>query len=177
MSYIGPNTKGFDNTHMWDFTDYNSPAKPKMCKISNSLFDYVENNPRLTKFATLLKRANLSGKYSDPELNITLFIPVDEHLKEPHSFYANMDMGDARKILAVSSLDRKINGALIRSSPVSQYITRNPYSYNTIYVTNISNVTEINNCVKVIEYDVDLGNAIAHLTDGFIFPNHDHFIN
>jgi hypothetical protein len=148
-----------------------------MCQINNSLFDYVENHPKLTKFSALLKRANVAGRYSDPELNITLFIPTDDHLKEPHSFYAGLDMGEARKILAISSLNRKIDGDLIRSSPVSQYITRNPYSYNTIYVTNISNVTEINNCVQVTEYDIDLGNAVAHLTTGFIFPNYDHFIN
>ena len=177
MVSIGPYSKGHDNLHMWDFVDYRPSHNPSICAVKNSLLDYVYNHPRLKKFGAVLKRANLNGQYEQPELDITMFIPYDEFLREPQSFYNNLDVGSSRQILHVSSLNRRISGDLIRSSPVSKYITRDPYNRNIMYVTNISGVTELNNCVNVVDFDINLTNALVHHTTGFLFRTDAIFIN
>ena len=92
MVSIGPYSKGHDNLHMWDFVDYRPSHNPSICAVKNSLLGYVYNHPRLKKFGAVLKRANLNGQYEQPELDITMFIPYDEFLREPQSFYNNLDV-------------------------------------------------------------------------------------
>jgi hypothetical protein len=116
-------------------------------------------------------------QYSNPSLNITMFVPLDEYLPESADFYDSIDPGTALRVLAVSSLNNQINGNLIRSSPVSNYITRDPYNRDTLYVTNINKVTELNGCVHIVEFDKKLDNGIVHLTDGLLTPTDESFIN
>lgn len=175
MTAMVPCSTSYDNTHMYSFVDYRPHDNPTICLNKNTVFEYIYNHPKLTKFAKILKKANQVAQYSRPELNITLFIPTDEYLSEPLEYYESIDPGTALNILAVSSLNNQIDGNLIRSSPVCNYITRDPYSYNTLYVTNISGVTKLNNCIKVIEFDVKLSNGIIHLTDGLVVPSNKHY--
>src|SRR3990167_2262353 len=156
MTSCGPYTKSHDNTHMFDFVDLRPHSNPKICVKKNSIFEYVYNNPKLQKFAKILKKANMVGQYSDKLLNITLFVPLDSSISEPLSFFDSIDPGMALRILAVSSLNNRIDGRLMKSSPVCNYITRDPYNSNTLYVTNISGVTELNGCIKIKEFDIKL---------------------
>jgi len=177
MTAIGPYTKSYDNTHMYSFVDYRkSREAPKMCASKNTLMDYLIRNPKTSKFRKIVERAGLTGQMSAQDLDITLFIPSDDYLNEPGEFYDNMDRGLASQIIAVSSLNNRISGCLIRSSPVSSFTVRDPYNADQMYITNISNVTEINQCARVVEFDVELDNALVHLTDGLLLPNLSTFI-
>jgi hypothetical protein len=86
-----------------------------------------------------------------------------------------MDTGQARSIVASSTLPRKLAKDLLTSSPVAYYYTK--YPSMRMYVTNISGETILNGCVKVIEFDHILGNGFVHIVDGLIIPNEDHFMN
>jgi len=177
MVSIGPYTKSYDNTHMWDFSDLrSSKPTPQLCVPRNSLYDYLSHHPEMKKFTAIVHKAGMIGEMSQPEFNSTIFIPLDRYLKEPLEVYEKMDRGTARNILNVSMLNDRIDGVLVRSSPVSSYTTKDPYNYDYMYVTNISGVTEINQCAKVVQYDVKLTNAIVHITDNIIMPNYEHFI-
>lgn len=177
MTASNPYTTSHDNTHMYSFVDYRPHNNPKVCSPKNTVFEFIYNHPKLAKFSRILRKANMAAQYSNPSLNITMFVPLDEHLPETADYYDSLDPGTALRILAVSSLNNQINGALIRSSPVSNYITRDPYNRNTLYVTNINRVTELNGCVQVIEFDKKLTNGIVHLTNGLLLPNDEPFIN
>lgn len=175
MSAIGPYSKAFDNTHMWNFSDLRGP-KSSLCINTNSAFGYISKHPEMKKFSAIIEKAGMIGPMNEPEFNSTVFVPLDRYLKDPLHVYKNLDKGAARNILNVSMLNNKIDGMLIRSSPVSSYTTKDPYNPDYMYVTNISGVTEINNCAHVIQYDIKLDNAIIHVTDNIITPNYEHFI-
>lgn len=177
MTSIGPYSKSYDNTHMWDFSDLrSSKITPELCINKNTAYDYISRHPEMKKFNALIINAGRVGEMSQHEFNSTIFVPLDKYLQHPLSVYKKLDRGTARNILAVSTLNDKIDSKLIRSSPVSSFMTKDPYNSNYIYVTNISGVTEINKCTKIIEYDVKLDNSIIHITDNLITPNYSHFI-
>jgi uncharacterized surface protein with fasciclin (FAS1) repeats len=176
MSAIGPYSQAYNNTHMWDFSDLRSRTKPEPCIDKNTAFYYISSHPEMKKFTAIILKAGMEGEMSQSEFNTTIFVPLDKYLSDSLSEYKKLDRGTARNILAVSMLNNKINGNLIRSSPVSSFMTKDPYNSNYMYITNISGTTEINQCAKVIKYDVQLGNSIIHITDNIIAPTYNHFI-
>lgn len=177
MSARIPSTQGYNTLHMWDFNDLRpTVTQPEVCVDKNSATDYIFKHPEMTKFSAIISNAGMFGEMSQPQFNSTMFVPLDKYLHDSLEVYQNMDRGTARSILNVSMLNNKINGDLIKSSPVSSYTTKDPYNPNYMYVTNISGVTEINQCAKVIQYDVLLSNSILHITDNLITPNYQHFL-
>lgn len=191
MTASNPYSTSHDNTHMYSFVDFrsaepNSSANgayrrphnnPKLCAKKNTVFEFIFTHPQLTKFATILRKANMMNAYTNSSLNITMFVPLDKYLPESVEFYDSIDRGAALRILAVSSLNNQIDGTLIRSSPVSNYITRDPYNRNILYTTNINRITELNGCIQVVEFDHKLDNGIVHFTNGLLTPTDESFIN
>lgn len=176
MSARIPSSQGYNNIHMWDFSDLRSSRPAELCTPADTVYDYISRHPHMKKFASIIARAGMIGALSEKQFDTTLLAPLDTYLPEPQKFFDNMDRGQARRIIAVSTLNSKIDGQLLRSSPVSSFATKDPYNANYMYVTNISGVTRINQCATVIEYDIRLGNGILHITDNIILPNYEHFI-
>ena len=178
MTAIGPYSKSYDNTHMYSFVDYRHPVTiNEFCIPDDTIMGYIRKHPDFQKIKRILCRANLVGVMSDPQLDITLFVPIDKFIEEPCEFFDNIDPGMARDIINVSSLKRKINGELVRSSPVCYFTTRDPYRRNQMYVTNISGITKINNCAQVVHYDINLSNGIIHVVDKLLNENSSPFLN
>ena len=46
-----------------------------------------------------------------------------------------------------------------------------------MYITNINRITNINNCVNVVKYDIWKENGIIHIIDNLLLPSEDHFMN
>lgn len=175
MVSTGPDTQSYNFTHMYSFVDYRgNRAEP--CITKGSIYDFLHRNKNFSKFRTIVERAMAIGQLNDVEADFTILVPSDEHLRHiPTEYFNEMDDGLARQILKASSINRRIDKKLITSSPVSYFITLNPRM--RMYVTNISGVTRINNCAKIIKYDIELNNGLIHLVDGLIAPNFDHFLN
>jgi len=46
-----------------------------------------------------------------------------------------------------------------------------------MYVTNINETTRINDCVNVLEYNINRTNGLIHIVDGLILPSENTFMN
>ena len=184
MTACYPNAKFYDSSHMCSFVDLRSNSNVEICYDKKSLYGFIQGHPELKKFSEVVRRANMVGPFSDPQLNITIFIPYDKYLPEIETFQ-NMDVGTAKTLINVASINNKIDGNLVRASPVSNLLTRDVYNRGTMYITNIGKLignkrvltTEINKCAKVIEFDKKLNNGIIHIVDNLLTPPEGIFIN
>ena len=105
------------------------------------------------------------------QADFTLFIPSDTELKYRNiqeDFYVNMDQGTARHIVLSSLLDARIPSEILKDSPATYFITKDPP--NRLFITNINEKTRINNLFNVIHYDIVCNNGIIHVVDGMINP-------
>jgi len=176
MASYAPNSQSRLYNHMWDFTDLRSKKDPVLCVDSDSIYAYLRSNPKFSRFRSIVDRAQMASFLGEMQSNCTLFVPSNDSLKHiPSDFFDTMDTGQARSIVASSTLPRKLAKDLLTSSPVAYYYTK--YPSMRMYVTNISGETILNGCVKVIEFDHILGNGFVHIVDGLIIPNEDHFMN
>ncbi len=177
MVSLGPDTQSYNYTHMYSFVDYrgtNSQSTRNIVK--DTILDFIYNNPNFSRFKMIIERSGMLEQLNNSQANMTLFVPSDDYLRDiSDPYFYGMDIGLARQILNSSSLNRKIGGELVKSSPVSYFTTRD--SRMRMYVTNISGITQINNCVRVVKYDILLNNGIIHLVDGLIIPSDDTFMN
>lgn len=175
MTTTGPYSQSLNRTHMFSFVDYRGKSEIIDCPADNTLMSHINTHPQLTKFKKVVNRARMGAQLSQKEANFTLFAPLDQHLKQPDHYFDNMDDGTARQIVAASLMDRQIDGNLLKSSPVSYYHTKN--SQMRMYVTNICDQTELNQCARVVKFDVPTNNGVIHLTDNIIVPSDATFIN
>lgn len=178
MVSLGPDTQSYNFTHMTSFVDLNSDKKLETCTTKGSIFDYLYHNPNFSRFCKIVEHASMQGQLNSIQADFTMFIPSNDYLQHlPEEYFDRMDDGLARQILKSCTLNRRIGKNLITSSPVSYFNTISRYPTMKMYVTNISGVTAINNCVQVVKYDILLNNGIIHLVDGLIVPNHDYYMN
>lgn len=175
MVSVGPDKQSYDFTHMYSFVDYRSDEH-KLCLTKGSIFHYIYSNSKFSKFRKIVEHASMEGQLDSSQADFTIFIPTDDYLRHiPDWYFDQMDNDTAVRILKSSTLSRQINKDLLMSSPVSYFKTRNPRM--RMYVTNISDKTQINNCASVVKYDIVLNNGIIHLIDGLIEPSNDTFMN
>lgn len=176
MVTLGPDTQSYNYTHMYDFQDLANPDRPQICINKGSMYDFLHKHPKFTRFMEIIRKAKMEGQLNEIEASFTLFIPTDDFLNHmPNDFFEKMDDGLARQILNASSIRRKIDKSLITSSPVAYYSTMNPRM--RMYVTNISGITQINECLSIVQYGLNFNNGMIHVIDGLIIPNNNHFMN
>lgn len=174
MVSLGPDTQSYNYLHMVDFVDYRG-KKPLPPITKGSIYEFISHE-RYSKFRTIVDRAGMRSQLNNSQADFTIFVPDNEFLKHiPCEYFKNMDDGLARQILNSSTLRRRIDKLLLVASPVSYFATLDPRM--RMYVTNISNVTKINNCVSVVKYDNILNNGIIHIIDSLIAPSQDTFMN
>jgi hypothetical protein len=175
MTYCGPNSQPLNFTHKALFTDYNGP-EPAMCVNEGSIYQFIHVNPKFRRFAFLMKKAELESFYNETQCDCTLFAVPDDYINHiPENFFRTMDTGLAKQILKSCTLHRRLDKDLITSSPVSYFPSLN---HNMrMYVTNISGKTQINNCMMVLQYDIQRSNGLIHIVSGLIMPSDDTFMN
>lgn len=173
MVSISPNTLPFINSHMYSFNDLRPCVKKtSSCYCPNSIMDIINTNQNFTKFRFIIKLAGLDITYDSQLANYTLFVPSDAALsKIPEGVFLNMDIGTARNIVKTATLKNKITFDLIKDSPISSFLTLN--DSEKLLITNISGVTNINNCIRLIKPDILACNGVIHVTNDIIWPyNH-----
>ena len=170
MTSSGPNCQRYNFTHMFDFVDLRGKLPEKEYK-KGSIMYLIENHPDFSKFCYIIKLAVMDDVLDNLQANFTLFVPSDSELKYrsvPEDFYVNMDQGTARHIVLSSLLDSRIPSVLIKDSPATYFITKDPP--NRLFITNINDNTRINNLFNVIHFDIVCNNGIIHVVNGLIEP-------
>lgn len=163
-----PATQSYNFTHMWDFTDLRGPT-PKDNYCPNSLMEIINNHSNFSKFRHMVKLAKLDGVLAGAQADFTLFVPSDNAFRGINdAVFMNMDDATARHIVKSSMLDRKLSSDVIKDSPASYFITKDPP--NRLFISNISGKTYINNDINVIHFDQMAKNGIIHVIDKLIWP-------
>lgn len=168
MSYIGPSNQAYDIKQYYDLGDLRSKKGKQFCVEPNSISGAIYENKDLTIFSNILKISGMEGLLSDPQANVTIFVPSDTHLKQKFSllFFKNMDRGTARKIIIFSMLNRVIDKKLLQSSLTSYYPTKDR-SHN-LYVTNYCE-TVLQGCTRVIHWNYKVDNGMIHIVDNLLY--------
>lgn len=168
MTSSGPYSQSYNFTHMYNLGDIKG-CLPKEGLCENSMMGLIKKHPDFTKFAYVMKLANMEDIYNASQANCTLFVPSDQALSHlGDDIFLNMDDAFARHLIKSSTLERRIPSEILSDSPASYFITRSPQ--NRIFVTNINDQIQINNCINVIHKDMEAGNGLIHVVDGLIWP-------
>jgi uncharacterized surface protein with fasciclin (FAS1) repeats len=168
MTSSGPYTQSYNFTHMYNLVDYRG-CFPKKSFNDNSLTGIIKKHPDFTKFAYILKLANMEDIYNSPQANFTVFVPSDQTLSNLNNdIFINMDSSFAKHFIKASTLDRIITSELLSDSPASYFVTRS--LQNKLFISNINDVIKINNNINVIHKDMKTDNGLIHVIDGLISP-------
>lgn len=134
----------------------------------NTVLEYLKKNSNeLSGFLHIIKTANMEDIFAQPQFFRTVFVPSDKYLDL--KAVKNIDQGTAKNIIKFSMLQRHIDSELLTSSPASYFIT-DYKPLPQLLVTNISGVTELNGCSKVVKFDIKLNNGIVHIIDRPLVP-------
>lgn len=166
MTSILPNTQAMNYTHMFDMVDLNG-CLPRVEPCKSTITGFLYNNPKYSKFYSILNKSRMNSLYDSTMSNFTLFIPDNDSIYHINTDY--IDLALARHIIKCSTLNFKVSGDMLEDSPASYFITNDPP--NRLYITNMNNETVINNRINVIQKDVKVSNGIIHVIDGLILPN------
>jgi hypothetical protein len=170
MTSSGPNSQALNFTHMFSRNTFFKNEKNK-CKVYNegSIMYIIDTHPDFTKFCYIIKLAELDSILGIGQANFTIFVPSDIELKYmSEDFFLNLDKGDAIQIVNSSILQNRLPKEIIQDSPASYFITNCPP--NRLFVTNINDLTKLNNNINVIHFDIICTNGIIHVVDKIIVP-------
>jgi uncharacterized surface protein with fasciclin (FAS1) repeats len=170
MTAMTPDTQALNFTHMYVFPDLKPKTRERVmvrCP-EKSAMRYIQNNPKMSKFRKIIEKTDLD-RFIEEAIDITLFVPLDEHLKYDDNFFEYMDRGMANQILRASMIDRRYDRCYLQSSPVSYYETMNPQM--RLYVTNAGGKTVLNETVNIIKFDEEAFNGFIHIVDDLLIPN------
>lgn len=188
MSGITPGgAQALNMTHMFEFTDLRSCKKNNIRTDEKSIAWYINTNNEFSIFKRILFRSGMTELFSTQQSYKTLLIPTDSFIREnlfekdktkEEIFFQLLDVGTARGIVNSSTLPDIINSDILKSSPNAYYITKDHKM--RMYIFNVSGQTFINTGnqpIKVVSFDICLGNGIIHIIDNLIIPNECTFIN
>jgi hypothetical protein len=168
MTSTGPYSQSNNFQHMFDLHDLRG-CLPKKGECSNSLLALINNHTDFTKFKYIVKLSKLDGILNNPQADFTLFVPSDDAIQGlGEEVFINMDDATARHIVKSSMLDRKIPEELLKDSPASYFLTKDPP--NRLFISNISGRTCIENDINIIHFDMQAANGIIHVIDKLIWP-------
>lgn len=176
---MGPHTTGSsDYQYMYDLPDLmpHHPANPLQVSKGNSgtVLSLIRNNPDFSIFSYIVGFARMDGMLDDPQFNGTVFVPSDSYLESmdfPRAIIENLRRSTARAIVEYSILQERITESVLRSSPVSHYMTRyNPCK--RLLIENMRGVTTLqaNGDITVVHYNALLSNGIIHVIDNLLVP-------
>jgi uncharacterized surface protein with fasciclin (FAS1) repeats len=169
MASLTPNSTSLMNSHMYDFVDLRKCVKGPTTYCKGSLMDLINCNPDFSRFAYIVKLARLDKVFNDIQANFTVFVPSNRSIANiSEGVFTNLDISSARQIVLASTLKYRMTSCILKDSPSSYFVTMNPVE--SLFITNINNITYISNCISIICYDIEATNGIIHVTDQMIWP-------
>jgi uncharacterized surface protein with fasciclin (FAS1) repeats len=168
MVSINPATQSYDFRQMYNFSDIRSNCE-KVIYPANSLMDIIDSNEDFSIFCKLVKKTKYDSKLSSNQSNFTLFVPSDFYLKQKYNlnFLNNIDIGLAHQILNFSTMNRILDKKLLQSSPTSLYPV---VDRSLITISTVSDITMIENEIKIIHWNKFASNGIIHVIDNILIP-------
>jgi hypothetical protein len=122
----------------------------------NTLFGALMNDPQLKNFALLISKANLAGIYNSPNINVTLFAPIN--CPDPCAVLRS----EARKIVLRHTLPRPTPPEFLKSSVAMKLDTW--HAGESIISSTINGKTRLNQHSVVLGYK-PVGTAILYGID------------
>jgi uncharacterized surface protein with fasciclin (FAS1) repeats len=124
--------------------------------------------PEFKKFKRIVDIAGMDDFFADKEESFTVFVPHDSYLESvSDDVFMHMDRGTARKIVTNMTMKRRIPSELLRQSPSGLW--SNLSSDSRLFVATAKDVTMINESIAVVQFDIECGNGIIHVTDGVLW--------
>jgi len=169
MTSCGPNSQPLNFTYLFKNRQIVRDI-PRTSYTKGSIMDILNTHPDFTKFTYIIKLAEMDNILDNIQANFTIFVPSDTELKYEYidNRIATMDTGDAREIVLASLIDERIPKELITDSPAAYFITKN--KVNRMFITNINNISKINNDITILQFDIIAMNGIIHVVNKLIDP-------
>lgn len=167
MTASFPYNESRNYTFMFDLQDLREPiAQVRGCP--NTVLEYLKkNDTKFSGFLHIIKKAKMEDIFAQPQFFRTVFVPTNDYLDM--EVVKNIDQGSAKSIINFSTLQRTIDKELLTASPASYFISEYK-PLPQLLVTNISGVTQMNGCAKIIDFDIRLDNGIIHVIDSPLVP-------
>lgn len=167
MTAIGPYSQSYMMSHMYSMQDLRAcKNKGKIEYDNGTIMGILNRTPVYSKFARILQIAQMDGIYNQSQANFTLFVAPDSCVSD--ELMRSIDVGDARRIVKSSSLNRIIPSVLIEDSPATYFMTTDERT--KLFITNLHGVTLINDGIRVVEKDISASNGMIHTIDNVIIP-------
>lgn len=172
MAYLSPIIPSLDLTYTYSAMPIvgnrdTFPANP------GTLWDFLSSNKdRFGLFRHLVWKSGQAQFFNNTISNFTVFIPVDNLLREhmTEGQILNASEAEAWAIVNYSTLTRKIPLDVLKSSECLRVDTRQDYTrLNTSYDPE-TDVLLLDKKARVVQGDLILNNGIVHLTDNLIMP-------
>jgi uncharacterized surface protein with fasciclin (FAS1) repeats len=170
MVSIGPYTQTYDMSHMYNITDLIPKCSDKIVieYPESTLMRTIGITPEFSKFARVVSIAGMEEYFANPLNEVTVFVPLNDTLRDiADETYTSMDIGTARKIVLGMTMKRKIPSELLTQSPSSLFSS---LGHDRLQIATARGVVMLNEVVIVSQFDIDAGNGIIHVTNGFLWP-------
>lgn len=177
MAYLAPGSQSYNYTHMYDQVDLRG-CNPKTTGCPGGIMNTLLLQSDFSEFAAIVKKARLDNILNSAQADFTLFVPTNAAVQRIAPKLADkLDIGEAQHLVKSLMLNRRITYDLLKDSPVSTFITRNPP--NNLFIMNINGKTILSNCAEccpgenatLIHADIMCTNGIIHVIDNFPLAN------
>lgn len=154
MTYVGPYTKSYDMTHLYE------PCEYTIIAYKDCLLDVISK--QFPKFFELIRKANLEAFYNDLSKKHTVFIPF---MLNPDQF----DTQTAYLLCKSYTVPYSLNLPSLQSSP--SLLLESTIPQNNLLIETTAGKTSVNkNCI--LKPDICACNGIIHVIENInVFPN------
>jgi uncharacterized surface protein with fasciclin (FAS1) repeats len=134
----------------------------------DTILGLLKYNYNFSKFMALVERAGLERILSEPQANMTVFVPSNTYMEDIDM--GKIDRGTARSIVNASIIPGRVLADVLTSSKDGYYETRMKTNVNRLHVTNDDGQTVLNGQINVIYFNINRSNGIVHITDKRVRP-------
>lgn len=156
-------------TQNWNTTHFYDVPNKKVNRIvpkSDSLLEFIENTPSLSKIKYLVHISNFDILYNNPNANFTLLLPKDSDLSYlGDSYFSEIDKEKACEILNYCT----IPGQFYIRDLDSPFLLIETKGRKRLEIERDSGKILINKTYTIDEHtDIQLGNGVIHYVSGLI---------
>jgi uncharacterized surface protein with fasciclin (FAS1) repeats len=154
--------KGFNNIGDYRGSQYGYNTRP------SSLTTALDSN-NFKYYRYLVEKANLLGRFDDPQARFTIFAPSDDTLDdETKRIITNADINLAKNLINFSTIPRVIRSETLNESGVYWMDTRN--SPERILVDSRPGNGVLLSGHRLLGAKLELGNGVLYQIQGLLIP-------
>jgi hypothetical protein len=163
MAYINGTFQYFDNSFLWDRTDYAKPTK--VTYAPSTLFGFLqEHHP---KWLLVLQRADKEHLFQfQPNSSFTMFVPTEESLSD--AMVVNMDKSTAIAMFEYHTLRGAYDKSVLETSRF-QHLNTLIDGQPIYYFSTPNGKGILNRSQTILEYNISFASVILHIISGPLF--------